>query len=87
MIISREQVNEFIALADRAIEIFESDADWQLKYDLIFSKTISSAIKQLWPIDYYDPDTSYQEDVTSFIAAVEEQKDRLSKLLDIVSFQ
>ena len=36
-------------------------------YDMIFSEHISRKI--LIDLDYYDPDTSYEEDVTAFVNA------------------
>jgi len=46
-----------------AKEIFESSISWKAKYDLIFSDNISKKVS----FDWYDPDTSYEEDVTSFM--------------------
>ena len=44
---------------------------WKNLYDVVFSDDISAAAFE-WcraaghPLDYYDPDTSYQEDVEAF---------------------
>jgi hypothetical protein len=46
-----------------AKEIFESSISWEAKYDLIFSDNISKKVSFCW----YDPDTSYEEDVTYFM--------------------
>jgi hypothetical protein len=46
-----------------AKEIFESSISWEAKYDLIFSDNISKKVSFRW----YDPDTSYEEDVTYFM--------------------
>jgi hypothetical protein len=46
-----------------AKEIFESSISWEAKYDLIFSDNISQKVSFRW----YDPDTSYEEDVTYFM--------------------
>ena len=46
-----------------AKEIFESSISWKAKYDLIFSDRISKKVS----FDWYDPDTSYEEDVTYFM--------------------
>jgi hypothetical protein len=46
-----------------AREIFKSSISWKAKYDLIFSDRISKKVS----FDWYDPDTSYEEDVTYFM--------------------
>lgn len=50
-----------------AREIYESSISWRAKYDLIFSDRISQRVSFEW----YDPDTSYEEDVTSFMNGFE----------------
>ncbi len=54
-------------------EIFNSEVSWEVKYDLIFSEQISQRVFTLIKLDYYDPDTSYQEDVTAFVNAFNEK--------------
>ena len=51
-----------------AREIYDSSLSWEAKYDLIFSDKISKKVSFSW----YDPDTSYEEDVTAFIQAFDE---------------
>lgn len=68
-----EKLNE---LYNEAIQIFESDLPWDTKYDLIFSEHISRKVYDMIHLDYYDPDTSYEEDVTAFIQAF---KDKMGK--------
>jgi len=41
---------------------------WREKYNLIFSDDISAN----FTLDYYDPDTSYKEDVLAFMSALDE---------------
>lgn len=48
-----------------AKEIFGSSISWEAKYDLIFSDRISKKVSFSW----YDPDTSYEEDVMAFMDA------------------
>ena len=54
-------------------EIFDSELPWETKYDLIFSKRISGQVFDLISLDYYDPDTSHQEDLTAFVNAFNEK--------------
>lgn len=53
----------------------ESDGDtdsevWEKLYDKVFSEEISRQIYEEFPdFNYYDPDTTYHEDVCTFINA------------------
>ena len=70
-----ERQRAFLVLADAARAIARSDASWETKYDLIFSDEISGAIRQMnMAPDYYDPDTSYEEDVLAYIKALSERQ-------------
>lgn len=63
------EYSEKLRIYERAKRIVESnEIDWDDKYDLIFSEEIS----QKFNFDYYDPDTSYKEDVEAFISAFDE---------------
>lgn len=51
----------------KAKNIVESDLSWEAKYDMIFCKEVSQKAKKLAPsFDWYDPDTTYEEDVMAF---------------------
>lgn len=74
-----EAERKFIQLAHVAQQIYDSDSTWEIKYDLIFSDNISKAIYQARPtFDYYDPDTSYEEDVRAFCNAASEEANQLT---------
>ena len=46
---------------------------WRNLYDFVFSDNISHKLtKRFGRLDYYDPDTSYYEDVTAYINAFKE---------------
>jgi len=60
-----------------ANRIFNSNADWETKYDLIFSDSISHVVFEQVRLDYCDPDTSYEEDVVAFMQAFNEKMARL----------
>jgi len=58
----------------KANEIYESDFfTWEEKYDQIFSEKISRKVFKMIRLDYYDPDTSYQDDVQAFMTAFNER--------------
>lgn len=66
---------------ERAKRIITSDLEWEEKYDMIFSEEIS----RKFSLDYYDPDTSYEEDVMAFMNALDEymrKQDIISKQID-----
>ena len=60
----------------------DQSMDWDGKFDLIFSDHISIKIlafsrKHGVTLDWYDPDTSYEEDVMAFYNAVISVRDEL----------
>jgi len=61
--------DELQTIFNRATKITLSDMSWEEKYDHIFSDEISNRVLQLTDFDYYDPDTSYEDDVWAFMNA------------------
>jgi hypothetical protein len=60
--------------------IFNSEADWQYKYNRVFKNLIPIRIlcSELGiSLEWCDPDTTYQEDVTAFVSAILEIKKNL----------
>ncbi|MBI3632566.1 MAG: hypothetical protein HY225_03900 [Candidatus Vogelbacteria bacterium] len=65
------KAHEFAAIALEVDAIYSADIDWKIKYDLIFSEDIKDKIYTIYPsFNYYDSDTSYEDDVNAFAAAV-----------------
>lgn len=65
--------------------IQENNISWETKYELIFSENISRKIFTYFKemnisFDYYDPDTSYEEDVKAFAYAVNNKVIELSQI-------
>lgn len=73
----KEKENIFI----KAKRIHSSDLTSEEKYDLIFSEDISQKFK----LDYYDPDTSYEEDVDAFMNALDRYMMRQKKIDEVVN--
>lgn len=74
-----EKVKEFIRLADIAKEIINNEIlEWKEKYDFIFGLKVQSTTGITF--DWYDPDTTYEEDVTYYFEALMEKADRLRTL-------
>lgn len=71
---------ELASLRDRAVRILNSDAEWKTKFDLVFSDDLSLKVWELDPgFDYYDPDTTYEDDVRAFVDALQERVAELEK--------
>lgn len=59
---------------------------WETTYSLVFNKNMSGKIKDCFnelnvDLDYYDPDTTYKEDVLAYYNAVKEQIETLTELI------
>lgn len=77
---------KFIQLVVDAREIVDSELDWKTKFNVVFSDNIDGeihdTIKDLEiELDWHDPDCGYQEDVMSYVLALEEKADELRKLV------
>ena len=81
-----EKHREFVRLAKVASKISDSsDTSWELKYELIFSEEISVAIRNTGvSFEYYDPDTTYEEDVRAYVNSVNEKADEIEKVLEAI---
>jgi hypothetical protein len=75
-----EKIVRYLKLADQVFLIADSGASAELKYELIFSEDLSQALGQIFPLNYYDPDTSYEEDVAAFVSALRDKCDDLRKI-------
>ena len=62
------EYHELVKMKQRIHRIINSELEWVDKYDMIFSDEISKNFH----LDYYDPDTSYEEDVLAWVDAFDE---------------
>ena len=65
-----DKIRRYLALADQVFQIAESEAPAETKYELVFSDDLSRSLGQIFGLDYYDPDTSYEEDVQAYVTAL-----------------
>ena len=79
-----KKIEEYLNLIKIAEKIVYSDAPWEIKYEFIFSEEISIAANKLFRLDYYDPDTSYEEDVLAWFNAVEKQAAELKLIYEVL---
>ena len=76
------QLNEINQLIDVATRIVESDADWDVKYDLMFRLGVGQKIRDLGVrFDWCDPDASYEEDVIAYHRALLAFRQRCGSLM------
>lgn len=77
--------DELINLNEKVQRLITEDINWEIKYDLIFSENVSKKVFNLMKelnirFDYYDPDTSYEEDALAFSNALNEKVEELKKV-------
>lgn len=54
-------------------EAILGELSWEDLYDIVFSEKVSKRIYKILPnFSWYDPDTTYQEDVVAFITQFKE---------------
>lgn len=79
-----DKIKELSKLIDEAEIVFNSTADWSIKYDAIFAMNIWKQIREAgFDFEWYDPDTSYEEDVTYYFRALKEFQDNLGNLVEV----
>ena len=75
----QDKINEIEIINRDVKQIIDNDGlEWSEKYNMIFSSNISLRVFELINLDYYDPDTSYEEDVMAFASALNEWVNRVS---------
>ena len=62
-----------------------SEASWMTKYELVFAQadSVRDAIKKIGMVlEWYDPDTSYEDDLIAFMKALDEIGEELAIVLE-----
>ena len=59
-------------------KVMQSEADWETKYDLVFSLARETDPLDI-RVDYHDPDMDYSDDVKACFAAYEEKAKQLAE--------
>ncbi|WP_150126598.1 hypothetical protein [Burkholderia cenocepacia] len=70
----------------RFVAVAAETGDWETAFGLVFSPSISQQAFTLagemgFPLDYYDPDTSYEDDVRAFANALDAKVQQLSRFV------
>jgi hypothetical protein len=71
-------LSEFVQSVIAAAIADDSEESWEKAYDAVFSDAVSIRIFFIFNalgmgLDYYDPDTTYEEDVRAFASAVHDK--------------
>ncbi len=84
--VEHENLTLLNTILQKANSIFDSkELEWEEKYDMIFCDKISTRVYDLF--DWYDPDTTYEEDVTSFMRAFNEYVEDRNKKTNITNHE
>ena len=62
-----------------------SKAAWMTKYELVFAQadSVKAAIKEIgMELEWYDPDTSYEDDLIAFMKALDKIGEELAIVLE-----
>ena len=81
-----DKIRRYLALADQMFQIAVSEVPAQTKYELIFSDDLSRSLGHLFKLDYYDPDTSYEEDVQAYVTALRAKCSELRQIVGNASY-
>lgn len=72
MITLQRKIERLKELFEEAKRIVDSSATWEAKYELIFPG-ISQQVRKYVDLQYYDPDSSYEDDVCAYVRALEQK--------------
>ena len=62
--------------------IFESEASWELKYELLFGSSVRDHLGNVGiDFQWHDPDCGYEEDARAFMEALSATKEDLTKAI------
>lgn len=79
-----QRMMHYLALVGVVNGLVELDVEWETKFDLVFKCAREIRELNLKELDYYDPDTSYEEDVRAYVAALNNQAPEIGKALGLI---
>ena len=65
-------LSELVKVVEEIEKIYESNLTGKRKYDMVFGLCAEKLWGNLPGFSYYDPDTTYQEDVEAVVKALRE---------------
>jgi len=86
----KSELREFIEIFEycqEIIELIDDNSDpcsieWERAYDKIFSQDVSKRALSIYRFDWYDPDTTYKDDLMHFMWGFEEAVDEVKNKLN-----
>lgn len=63
----------------------DHENDWRIAYNVIFSEEVSQKLLSIRSFDWYDPNTTYKEDVLAFYRAAKVEYGQIEKWLEVNS--
>lgn len=66
-----------LAIQQKIQHILAQPSSWDEKYKQIFCPEVSRTVFSLCHLDYYDPDTTYEDDVLAFVSAFDSKIEEL----------
>ncbi len=78
-----KEIKKFIKYSDVIQDVIQRNIAWKAKYNIVFSENMWSMIEGVdIDVHWFDPDTSYKEDVMSYAGAVKAIADELKEVID-----
>jgi hypothetical protein len=74
-------IEEFLSLTKQARKIADSSLDPKDKHSLIFGHIQEQISASGLPFEYYVPDSSYDEEIVTFVKAMEEQAEKFKTVI------
>lgn len=72
MSFTQQSAELFIQYIDEMTSVYQSETDWEIKFDLILG--IAKELRNMkMGVEYYDPDTTYEEDTRTCYEAYAER--------------
>lgn len=92
MLNRKNELLQFCSLYEYAYALLKTyeyhgitEEDWKIIYDEIFSKHICHRALELYKFEWYDPDTSYEEDVRAFMGGFFEAYIKVKEILQVMN--
>jgi len=68
---TEKKIRKVLRKIKTADNVLQSETDWEFKYNIIFGMGIVDDLNNIGiQLNYYDPDTTYEEDVRAFVEAL-----------------
>ncbi|NIV34544.1 MAG: hypothetical protein GWN58_35315 [Anaerolineae bacterium] len=81
------KVCQFVKLSEMAERVLNCDAEWEVKYDVIFGQIAPQVGDTGIVFDWLDMDTTYEEDATNYVEAFLETAKEYQKVLVALGYR